>query len=246
MSKLIVIPARAGSKGLPGKNKRPLNDKPLIGYSFDFAKSVATEGDQICVSTNDQDVLTLAKEYGIEPDFVRSEALSSDNASMYDVLADALDFYERRGRYFDSLLLLQPTSPFREGLDFTQLAQVYEKGCDMAVTVSLSKENPYYTLMEEDVDGYLQKSKKSSFVRRQDCPEVYALNGSMYLINVTSLKDNGSLAFDKIRKSIMPRYRSVDIDNLEDFEYAEFLLARSVKKADSLDLQGPKNPDQTI
>jgi N-acylneuraminate cytidylyltransferase len=221
---LIIIPARAGSKGLPGKNVKKLGGIPLIAYSFEFAKEICSVEDHICVSSNDEQVLQISKKYGIEPDFVRAEELSNDKTSMFDVLKDAVLFYENRGKIFDKLLLLQPTSPFRRLEDFKALKLAYESGCEMAVSVVSAKENPYFTLFEQKEGGYIIKSKPADFVRRQDCPPVYALNGSMYMVNIESMKKYGSLGFEKIKMAEMPKQRSVDIDDLNDFNYAQYLM----------------------
>lgn len=226
MSTLILIPARAGSKGLPGKNIKQLSGKPLIAYSFEFAKSIACSEDYVCVSSNDDRVLELARTHDINVDFKRSEKLSNDHASMFDVLMDAITFYEGKGKLFEKLLLLQPTSPFRDESDYKALDKAYKSGCDMAVSVISAKENPYFTLFEESSKGNIVKSKPGLFARRQDCPKVYALNGSMYLINIASLKRQGSLAFEKIKMAEMPKDRSIDIDDINDFEYAQFLIMK--------------------
>ncbi len=224
MKTLILIPARAGSKGLPGKNVKVLGEIPLIAHTIVFAKQVADLEDQICVSTNDQDVIDIAKEYGLTVPFVRPENLSSDTASSYAVMLHAIDHYSNLGKQFDNLLLLQPTSPFRAIEDFDNLKAQYDKGCDMAVSVSIAKSNPYFNLFEEDESGHLKKSKESDAVRRQDCPNVYEYNGSLYLINVKSLLKSDFQGFSKIRKSIMPESRSIDIDTILDWKMAEFCL----------------------
>ena len=97
---LFLIPARAGSKGLPRKNIKNLLGKPLIGYTIEFALQNATKSDVICISTNDLDVVDVAKKYGIEVPFIRTEELSSDTASTFDVLIHALRFYEEKGIFF--------------------------------------------------------------------------------------------------------------------------------------------------
>lgn len=225
MSTLIIIPARSGSKGLVKKNLKYLGPKPLISYTIEYAKTICGPSDYICLSSNDSEVINIANELGLSHDFIRSQELSNDNASMYDVLIDAIQFYEKRNMFFHKLLLLQPTSPFRKIEDYENLLKEFEsKNCEMTVTVTNTKENPYFTLVEKKSDGYIHKSKASNFTRRQDCPQVYSINGSMYLMNINSLKENGSLNFKLITASIMPKKRSVDIDDIDDFNYAEYLL----------------------
>jgi N-acylneuraminate cytidylyltransferase len=224
MKILYLIPARKGSKGLPEKNKKKLGTQPLIEYSIDFAAQNKKKDDEICISTNDSDVIKICEKKGVSVPFIRPEYLSNDTATSYDVIKHALDHYKKVNKYFDAILLLQPTSPFRTQEDFDKLLYEYDADTDMVVSVKLTKENPYFTLFEEDKGGFLKKSKQGDFERRQDCPEVYAFNGSMYLIKVKSLTKNKISEFKKIKKVIMPAERSVDIDTFEDWILAEYYL----------------------
>jgi CMP-N,N'-diacetyllegionaminic acid synthase len=229
---LYLIPARAGSKGLPGKNIKILGDKPLIVHTIDFALKNINEEDELCISSNDEKVLDIAKNLGINVPFVRPDELSSDTANSYDVIMHALKQYEDKKQYFDLVLLLQPTSPFRSQEDFYNLIQSFDDEVDMVVSVKKSKESPYFTLFEESSSGFLEKSKKGSFLRRQDCPPVYAFNGSMYLMSVNSLKKMPISEFKKIKKVIMPEERSVDIDTLADWVLTEYYLDKKKNNRD--------------
>ncbi|MGO4821863.1 MULTISPECIES: acylneuraminate cytidylyltransferase family protein [unclassified Flavobacterium] len=229
MKTLYLIPARAGSKGLPGKNTKLLGAKPLVQYSIEFALQNLREGDELCITTDDEDVITIANKMEVSIPFRRPEEFATDTASSYDVIKHALEFYEKLGICFDVILLLQPTSPFRTQEDFNQLIESYDKDTDMVVSVKNSKENPYFTLFEENSDGYLKKSKESNFQRRQDCPPVYAYNGSMYLINTKSFKTSSLGEFKKIKKIIMPDERSIDIDTFADWNLAEFYLKNKIQ-----------------
>lgn len=224
MSILYLIPARKGSKGLPGKNTKLLGDKPLIEYSIDFALNNLKNDDALCISTNDEAVISIAESKGISIPFIRPEELANDSASSHDVIIHAINEYEKLNQTFDAVLLLQPTSPFRIQDDFTNLINEYSINTDMVVSVKLAKENPYFTLFEENSEGFLNKSKIGDFERRQDCPEVYAFNGSMYLINIASIKKSRIAELKNIKKIIMPEERSVDIDTLADWTLAEFYL----------------------
>lgn len=228
MSALIIIPARAGSKGLPGKNTKLLGDKPLISYTFDFAKKIKGSNDVICLSTNDDEVIKVAKAENIEVLFRRPEELASDTASSYDVIMHSLKYFSMLKREFKKVVLLQPTSPFRIIDDYRGVLGNFDNECDMAVTVKQSKENPYFTLFEEDDKGFLRKSKAGNFQRRQDCPLVYTLNGSIYLIRVSSLKKGDLGTFANVRKSLMPDDRSIDIDTYADWMLAEYFLDKFI------------------
>lgn len=221
---LYLIPARKGSKGLPGKNTKLLGDKPLIEYSIDFALNNVKNDDTLCISTNDEAVIAIAESKGITIPFIRPEELANDSASSHDVIIHAINQYEKLNQTFDAVLLLQPTSPFRIQDDFTNLIKEYSVDTDMVVSVKLAKENPYFTLFEENSEGFLNKSKIGNYERRQDCPEVYAFNGSMYLINIASIKKARISELKNIKKIIMPEERSVDIDTLADWTLAEFYL----------------------
>lgn len=225
MGILYLITARGGSKGLPGKNTKILGGKPLIVYSIEFAMNNMREGDEICISSNDQDVLDIASDLGINVPFKRPEELSTDTASSYDVILHAIKFYEDQNKDFDSLVLLQPTSPFRKSEDLQKMILSYnEEDVEMVVTVKKSKENPYFTLFEENEEGFLKKSKEGHFERRQDCPEVFSFNGSIYLYKVTALKEKKISEFTKIKKVVMPEERSIDIDTIADWILAEYYL----------------------
>ena len=221
---LYLIPARKGSKGLPGKNIKLLGGKPLIEYSIDFALNNLKIDDELCISTNDEAVIEIAKCKGMSIPIIRPEELATDNASSYDVIIHAINHYEKLNQTFEAVLLLQPTSPFRIQDDFINLIKEYSVDTDMVVSVKLAKENPYFTLFEENSEGFLNKSKIGDFERRQDCPEVYAFNGSMYLINIASFKKSRISEFKNIKKITMPEERSVDIDTLADWTLAEFYL----------------------
>lgn len=222
MNILYLIPARAGSKGLPGKNTKLLNGKPLINYSIEFAIENASTNDEICVSSDDNEVLKITKDLGLEVPFVRPSELASDTATTYDVIMHALNHYKQIGKEFDAVLLLQPTSPFRTNEDFNELVKTFNQDCDMAVTVKEAKENPYFTLFEENKNGFLNRSKEGDYQRRQDCPNVYAYNGSMYLIKKTSLMNQKISEFKNVRKALMPTERSIDIDTMADWVLAAY------------------------
>lgn len=227
MKTLVIIPARSGSKGLPDKNIKLLNGKPLIHYSIETALSIFDKKD-ICVSTDSEKYKEIAEKTGIKVPFLRPENLSTDTSTSQDVILHCLDFYEQKGIFYDTVLLLQPTSPFRKKEHLTEILSDYNKEFDMIVSVMETESNPYYVLAEENDQGYLEKSKKGNFTRRQDCPKVYEYNGSIYLINVNSLKSMAMSKFTKVKKFEMEKFYSIDIDNQFDFDYAEFILGKNL------------------
>lgn len=224
MRVLHLITARKGSKGLPGKNIKLLGDKPLFMYSVDYALRNMSIDDELCISTNDEQLISIAKSNNINIHFKRPEILSTDSASSQDVINHALNYFNSLGKTFDLILLLQPTSPFRADEDYKRIFEIFDSSLDMVVSVKVSKENPYFTLFEEDNEGFLNKSKVSNFERRQDCPDVFTFNGSMYLIKIDAINNSKIGDFKKVKKLVMPEERSVDIDSLADWSLVEFYL----------------------
>lgn len=222
MKPLIVIPARGGSKGVPRKNIKLLNNKPLIHYSINVAQELF-ENNIICVTTDDAEIKEVAEQTGLHIPFLRPAELATDAAGTYEVLLHAISYYESQGYFADTLILLQPTSPFRTSQQISEAIKLYSENIDMVVSVKETKANPYYLLYEENNKGLLEKSKKASFARRQDCPKVWELNGAIYVINIKSLKEKPISSFDKIVKFEMNEFTSHDIDTQLDFDFSEFL-----------------------
>lgn len=225
MKSLYLIPARSGSKGLINKNKKILADKPLIFHSIDFALQNIKKDEMLCISSDDEEILKMASNKGIEIHFKRPKSLATDDTSMDEVLINALNYFEGQNIYFDKIILLQPTSPFRENSDLEEMIKLFNLDLDMVVSVNKSKQNPYFNLFEEDERGFLQKSKEPSFDRRQDCPEVFSYNGSIYIINTKSLQKFKINQFKKIKKYLMSNVKSTDIDDIADWKLAEYYMS---------------------
>jgi CMP-N,N'-diacetyllegionaminic acid synthase len=224
---LFLITARGGSKGIPGKNIKSLAGKPLLYYSIDIARQF-THDQNICLSTDSLEIIQKAEEYGLKVPFIRPAELSTDTASSYDVEIHAIKFYESLGKKYDTLVILQPTSPFRTKEQLNEALNLYSKEIDMIVSVKETSSNPYYNLSEENNDGFLEKSKPGNYTRRQDCPKVYEYNGAIYVVNIESLKKMSEDKFKKVRKIVMDDFTSVDLDNQIDWLWAEFLLERKI------------------
>jgi CMP-N,N'-diacetyllegionaminic acid synthase len=220
---LVVIPARGGSKGIPGKNIKLLGGIPLIQYTLEAAKALFPR-DIICVSTDDLEIKKCAEGLDFKVPFLRPSELATDTSGTYEVLLHAIEFYENNGYYPDTLILLQPTSPFRTSKHIEEAINLYNSKIDMVVSVKEAKANPYYNLFEENPSGFLKKSKAASFNRRQDCPAVWQYNGAIYIINIKSLKDETISNFKKIRKYVMDEISSHDVDTLLDWKISEILL----------------------
>ena len=223
MKELVIIPARAGSQRIKNKNIKKLNGKPLVEYSIDHAKSIF-DNHKICVTTDCTKIKNIALQKGLDVPFLRPKELSSDTSPTQDAIMHAIDWYEKNQYIPDVVILLQPTSPLRDINDIKKAMEIFNMSIDMVVSVKKSKSNPYYNLFEEE-NGFLYKSKKSTVTRSQDGPEVWEFDGSIYIINVKSLKDKQIKDFTKIIKyEIKNPLRSVDVDDIIDFDYAEFVL----------------------
>jgi CMP-N,N'-diacetyllegionaminic acid synthase len=224
MKPLIIIPARGGSKRLPGKNIKALKGKPVIHYTIEAAKEVFDSA-QICVSTDDNSIKESAEKTGLSVPFLRPDHLATDTADSRSVLVHAHQFYRDEMNYdADVIILLQPTSPFRTGEHIIEALQLFDFSLDQVLSVKETDVNPYFLHFEEDENGYLKKVLNKSFTRKQDCPTVYEINGAIYIINTASLYKQNTLIFDKTRKYVMDKRSSIDIDDLLDFKFAEFIL----------------------
>jgi CMP-N,N'-diacetyllegionaminic acid synthase len=226
---LIIIPARGGSKGVPRKNIKLLNGIPLIHYTINAAQQLF--GDSfICVSTDDEEIKQVAEETGLEVPFLRPKELAADSSGTYEVLLHTVKYYEKKGYIADTLILLQPTSPFRTSLQIEEAIKLFSDEIDMVVSVKETKSNPYYILFEEDKNGFLIKSKEANFTRRQDCPKVWEYNGAIYIINIASLKKQTIGSFKRVVKYEMEEFSSHDIDTPFDWSMAEIMIEQNNKK----------------
>ena len=226
MRTLYVIPARGGSKGIPGKNIKPLAGKPLITYSIDLARKFADDSD-ICVSTDDMEIIGIVEKMGLKVPFVRPAELATDHSGTYEVLLHALDYYTSKGIHYDTIVLLQPTSPFRTADDIRRCIELYTPDIDMVVSVKPAATNPYYNAFETDGNGFLHISKgEGNYTRRQDAPKVWEYNGAVYVINTESLRRMKLGEFPRRRMCEMSEEHSLDLDTLTDWLIAETILAQ--------------------
>ncbi|WKK83342.2 acylneuraminate cytidylyltransferase family protein [Marivirga arenosa] len=222
MKPLVVIPARGGSKGVPRKNIKELGGKSLIYYTIEAAREVF-EDKYIMVSTDDEEIKEVVERTGLKVPFLRPQELATDEAGTHEVLLHAIKFSEGNGYFPDTLILLQPTSPFRTGEHIKEALNLYHNELDMVVSVKETKSNPYYVLFEENEEGYLRKSKEGDFTRRQDVPKVWEINGAIYIINIESIKNKEVNRFECIKKYVMDYISSIDIDDKLDFQIASLI-----------------------
>lgn len=225
MKNLAVIPARSGSKGLKDKNIKLLNGKPLMWYSIKVALQSGFF-DTVMVSTDSAKYADVAISCGADVPFLRSKELSGDNASSWAVVKEVLDDYASRDIVFDSVMLLQPTSPLRIVEDIKNAYSILSsKNANGVISVTEMDHSPLWsnTLPEDlDLDSFI---KKENNVPRQLLPKYYRYNGAIYLIKNTLFKDLlQSESWTKLFGYIMPKNRSVDIDDELDFVVAEEIM----------------------
>ncbi len=227
MKILVIIPARGGSKGIPHKNIKPLAGKPLIHYTIDVARQIVANED-ICVSTDDPEIIQCVEDYGVKVPFVRPSELATDTAGTYEVLLHALKYYEQQGKTYDVVILLQNTSPFRTPKQVKEALALYNSNLDMVVSVKECSANPYYCVFEENTEGFLNICKgNGNITRRQDAPKVYEYNGAIYVINPKSLKEMPLYKFTKRIKYVMDEKSSLDLDTMNDWHMAELQISKS-------------------
>lgn len=221
---LAIIPARSGSKGLKDKNIKLLNGKHLIGYSIEAALE-SDIFDCVHVSTDSPEYGEIAKLYGADVSFLRPENLSSDTADTWDVVRYVVNYFQGLGQSFQYVTVLQPTSPLRSPEDIKNAYKLLEKKhASSIVSVCEVEHSPQFMkpLNEElSMKDFIDLTKA---VRRQDQQKYYRLNGAIYIFHVSVLDNIQELYGDESYAYVMPRERSVDIDTIQDFAYAEHLL----------------------
>ena len=223
---LAVITARGGSKGIPQKNIKMLLGKPLIAYTIKVALQSKTLNRTI-VSTNDETIAHISKQYGAEVPFLRPQHLATDTATSLSVLQHAVRYLEEKEDYLaDIIVCLQPTSPLRSAEDIDQAVNLcFATGTDSVVSLCQAEHHPYW--MKKVVAGRiypLMEVDDEKYQRRQDLPPVYQLNGAIRVIKRNILLEEERMAGDNTLAYIMPQERSIDIDTPIDFKIAELIL----------------------
>lgn len=226
---LITICARGGSKGIPGKNIRPLAGVPLIGYSVRHAEAFARKhGADIALSTDSDEIRAVAARLGLSTDYVRPMVLATDAAGKTPVFQHVLEWEEkRRGVTYDALLDLDVSGPMRTQEDLEAAYQIFcsDPHCLILFSVHRARRNPYFNMLEQGSDGYYKICKPGKTVlSRQSAPRVYDMSGSFYFFRRAYFRTNPQMT-DSARSLIyeMP-HPCFDIDELVDFEFLEYLL----------------------
>jgi len=225
MQLLYIIPARGGSKGLPGKNIKELAGKPMIAYSILAALHSKYKG-KVVVSTDDLKIAELSKQHGAEVPFMRPSELATDNASTVDAIIHAIEYYKKQTVYFDLIVLLQPTSPLRTCVDIDNAIDLLiQKKASAIVSVCENEHHPLWSnSLPEDgsMKDFMREEAKGK--NRQQLPKNYRLNGAVYVSKTEDLIKHKGFIHEGTYAYIMPANRSIDIDHEIDFKLAELLI----------------------
>ena len=225
MRNLAIIPARSGSKGLKNKNIKPLNNKPLIAYSIEAAKN-SNLFDEIVVSTDSHEYACIAREYGASVPFLRNSELSADSSSSWNVVKDIILKYEDLGEEFDTVTLLQPTSPLRRSIDIENGFEIFKNKKALSVVAVCEVDHSPLWCNVLPSDGSLENFLDNELVNlpRQKLPSYYRINGALYIVDKNYLMSSGNIYNNKSYSVIMPKKNSIDIDDLIDFQVAEVMI----------------------
>lgn len=229
IKRICTICARGGSKGLKNKNIRDLHGKPLIAYSILQAKETGLF-DCIAVSSDSDEILSVAASWGVDHLIKRPDELATDQAAKLPVICHCVKEVERTtGWTFDVVVDLDATSPLRMPEDITQCVQLLEeRGVSNVITGAPARRSPYFNLVEVDMQGVASLSKKldKPVVRRQDAPKCYDMNASVYVWRREALLSNATIFNSDTLIHEMPEDRSVDIDSELDFEFVHLLMSK--------------------
>jgi len=232
---LALICARGGSKGISNKNLKSISGKPLIAWTIDVAKQCKFI-DKVVVSTDSKAIASTAKKYGAEIPVMRPSKFSGDKISKLPSLRHMISWYEKNGLFFDIIIDLDPTNPLRIKEDISNALKllINEKKADSVVSIFEPSHNPYWTMFEKKND-YLRvcKSPKEKIFCRQDLPIVYSISGNIVVSRRDTImeKNTHSIYSKKCIGFLIPKERSIDIDDMFDFEMCEMILKKKKVEA---------------
>ena len=229
MKVLGVIPARGGSKGVLKKNIKPLNGKPLIGYTIEAALNSNLAA--TIVSTDNDEIADVSRSFGADVPFMRPDELATDSAKSLPVIQHALEFMENKlGEQFDAVLMLQPTTPYRTTEDINKSISILENsGADSVISVVDVEGHHPARMKFLEGDKLIDPDYCEAYENqpRQELEPMYIRNGAIYLTRRATLLNN-SFKGNDCRALVMSATQSVNIDTVLDFEYAEFLASKQV------------------
>ncbi len=224
---LAVIPARGGSKGLPGKNIKKINGKPLIAWSIGAAFR-SKYLDEIMVSTDSDDISRIASEYGASVPFLRPKYLSGDKVATFDTIRHTINFYKNKlKKTVDYIVLLEPTSPLRTFNDIDRaIEQLLGSTATSVVGVCKTEsQNPAFLVNKDSdnfISGYEDIDMKSK--RRQDIKSVYFFEGSLYISKIKEYLSSETFYHKGTMGYEVPKYKSLEVDDIYDFIMIEAIM----------------------
>jgi CMP-N-acetylneuraminic acid synthetase len=227
MKAIAFIFSRGGSKGLPGKNIRPLGGKPLIAWSIEHALAVKRI-ERVIVSTDSEEIAAVARQHGAEVPFIRPAELARDDSPEWLAWRHALNYLrETTGALPEVMVSVSTTAPLRLPHDIENCLDEYEKGdADMVITVTDAHRSPYFNMVKNNADGTvgLVIPPQSAIARRQDAPVVYDMATVCYVANPEFVTTHNATFEGRVKAVQVPVERAIDIDTLLDFQIAESLL----------------------
>lgn len=234
MSMTAFIFARGGSKGLPGKNIRPLAGKPLIGWAVEQALAVARIG-RVIVSTDSEEISEVARAHGAEVPFLRPTPLAGDRAPEILAWRHALEFLrDTEGEMPEAFISVPATSPLRLPEDIDACIDEYERsGADVVLSVTPARRSPWFNMVRRRPDGSFSlvndDGQGGRIARRQDAPEVFDVTTVAYVARPGYVMAHADLFSGRVSAAVVPIERTTDIDTLLDFEIAEFLIKKRME-----------------
>lgn len=234
---LITICARGGSKGIPGKNIKPIKGKELIAYTINHANLFVSEIQQkqnikcvIELSTDDEAIKNVAEKHGLKSKYLRPKFLANDTAGKLDAIKDVLLYTEKENNVnFHYILDLDVSAPMRTISDLTEAFDDFIENdkAECLFSVSNANKNPYFNMVEKDIDGFYRLSKQSDVVlSRQAAPSVYEMNASFYFYKRAFYNQQKLYLFNKALIYKM-NHESFDLDHVLDFDFLEYLMTNN-------------------
>jgi CMP-N-acetylneuraminic acid synthetase len=228
MKTFAFIFARGGSKGVPGKNIKELCGKPLIAYSIEIAKEIESI-EKIFVSTEDDNIATVAKKYGADI-IPRPSNLAQDDSPEWLAWQHAIKWLEKRNDNFDIFISLSTTSPLRNKKDITQCLESLDEKTDMVVGITEAARSPWFNMVRKNDSGFIDVLMKNDirFTRRQETPVIFDMTTVAYVSRPEFIK-SATRAFDGQVKGVeIPAERALDIDTELDFQIADYLMKKVI------------------
>lgn len=226
---LALILARGGSKGIPKKNIKKLKGKPLIAYTVEKALK-SNYLDRIILSTDSKEIANIGKKYGAEVPFMRPKILATDHATSEESMIHAINWLKENENYNSKyVMLLQPTSPLRKVKDIDKsVEKIIDKKADSLVSLVQSDKHPFWMMKIKDGQVKTFDKKKEKYKRRQELPPIYIINGAIYIMKTNLFLKKKKLQPGYTIPHIMPKKRSIDIDDILDFKFVKMLIKEGI------------------